>query len=131
YWREAPRDGIRLTTSHGPVSRSDAPRAHRGREEDRPHGHGHPQHLRPPDALRSRPRLSAGDYEAAAPEVDHSRADLVPERGHEHRLPEGERGLNLGRMGGRERRPRARLWETMALLGHARWPHDRPDRRSS
>ena len=42
-----------------------------------------------------------------------------------------ERRHDLGRMGRRERRPRPGLRHAVALLGGARRPHDRPDRRRS
>ena len=38
-----------------------------------------------------------------------------------------QRRFHLGRLGGRERRPRPRLRQAVALLGRARRPHHRPD----
>ena len=41
-------------------------------------------------------RLSARHDQAAASQVDRSRADLVSQRRHQHRLSQGERRFDLG-----------------------------------
>ena len=112
----------------GTLSRSAAPRARSRHRKGRPHRHRHAQRVRLADALRPGARLSAGHHQEAAPEVDRARADLVPARRHQHRLPEGKRRAHLGRMGRRERRPRPGLRRAMARLAQRRRRRGRPDR---
>ena len=115
--RRAPifREGINAR-----LSRSIARSARNRRRQGRPHRHRRALAVRPADPVRSARGLSARHDQAAAPEVDRARADLVPERRHQHRLSQGQRRFDLGRMGGRERRPRPGLRQAMALLGRAR-----------
>ncbi len=56
------------------------------------------------------------------------RAAVVPARRHQRALAAGARRHDLGRMGRRQRRPRAGLRLPVAPLAHARRARDRPDR---
>ena len=59
--------------------------------------------------------------------VDRPRAAVVPEGRDQHRLPEGQQGRHLGRVGRRGRRPRPGLRQAVAQLGRRRRRRDRPD----
>ncbi len=92
----------------------------RSRKRHRPAGpdrHGHAVAVRPSDAVRSRRGISAADHQEAAPQIDHLRAAVVPARRDQCALAAGARGHDLGRMGRRERRSRAGLWQPVAS-----WP---------
>ncbi len=92
------------------------------RREERSHRHRHPQRVWLADAFQPGRRLPAGHHQEAAPALDHPRAAVVPEGRHQHRLPEGQPGADLGRVGRRERRSRPGLRQAVAQLGHRRWP---------
>ena len=100
-----------------------------GRAQGRPHRHRHAQRVRASDALRPRRGLPPRHHQEAAPQVDHPRADLVPGRRHQHRLPREARRDDLERVGRRERRPRPRLRQAVALLGEPGRADHRPDHR--
>ena len=61
--------------------------------------------------------LPAGHHQEAAPALDRARAAVVPAGRNQHRLPEGQQGRHLGRMGRRERRARPGLRQAVAPLG--------------
>ena len=61
--------------------------------------------------------LSAADDQEGAHEVDHPRAPVVPARRDQRALAAGSRRDDLGRMGGRERRARARSTATSGAAG--------------
>ena len=48
---------------------------------------------------------------------------------HQHQIPQGQRRLDLGRMGRRQWRSRPGLWLAVALLAGAGRPQHRPDRQ--
>ena len=58
--------------------------------------------------------------EEGPPQVDHPRAALVPARRHEHRVPEGARRQDLGRVGRRRPASSGRSTATVALLADGR-----------
>ncbi len=91
-----------------------------------PDRHRHAVGLRPAAALRPRRRLPAGDDQEAAPEIHRARAALVPPRRHQRRLPARPGRHDLGRVGRRSGRPRARLRAPVALLGGRGRAHPRP-----
>ena len=62
-------------------------------------------------------------------QVDHPRAALVPARRDQRPLPARPRRHDLGRVGRRRRRARARLRRAVALVARRGRPHARPDRR--
>ena len=75
-------------------------------------------------------RLSAADHQEAPPASSIIvRAAVVPARRHQRRLAAGARRHDLGRMGRRERRPRAGLRLAMARLADRRTAAHRPDRQ--
>ncbi len=88
-----------------------------GRGPQRPHRGGHPQPVRLADALRSGRGLSPAHHQEAAPALDRARAAVVPEGGHQRRLPARERGADLGRLGGTGRGAGAGLRQAVAGLG--------------
>ena len=69
------------------------------RAEVRPHGHGHPERVRPPDALRPARGLPARHHQEGALPVDRLRAALVPARRRNVALAAGARRHDLGRVG--------------------------------
>ena len=101
-----------------------------GAREDRPHRHRHAVGVRPSDALQPGRRLSAGDDQEAASEIDHLRAALVPQRRHQHQISQRPRRAHLGRMGRRARRSRPGLRPAMAVVAGARRRRHRPDGES-
>ena len=121
--------GAALSSKRGPVRGLRAPRARRGRAEERPHRHRDRQHVRLPDALRPRRRLPARDDEEGALPVGRVRAPLVPARRLERALAAGARRHDLGRVGRRGRRARPRLRRAVAQLADAGRRPRRPDRR--
>jgi thymidylate synthase len=59
--------------------------------------------------------------------LDHPRAALVPEGRDQHRLPEGQQGQHLGRVGRRERRTRAPCTASSGASGKPPTADGRPD----
>ena len=72
--------------------------------------------------------IPAGHHQEAAPALDHPRAAVVPAGRDQHRLPEGQQGRHLGRVGRRQRRPRPGLRQAVATLDRRGRQRDRPDR---
>ena len=72
-----------------------------------------------PDAVRPARGFPAGHDQEGAPEVDRRRAAVVPQGRHQHRLSEGQRRDDLGRMGRRQRRARPGLRLPVALVARA------------
>ncbi len=67
--------------------------------EIRPHGHRHPQPVRPPAALRPQRRFPAHHHQEGAHQVGDLRAAVVPARRLERPVAAGARRHHLGRMG--------------------------------
>ena len=97
------------------------------RKEDRT-GTGTLSRLRPPDALRPARRLPARDDEEGALPLGLRRAAVVPARRHQREVAPGPRRHDLGRVGRRDRRPRADLRLPVALVARARRAPHRPAR---
>ena len=72
--------------------------------------------------------LSAADDQEDPPQVGDPRAAVVPPRRDQCALAAGARGQDLGRVGRRERRPRAGLRQPVALVAGREGRDDRPDR---
>ena len=80
-------------------------------------GTGTLQRLRPPDALRPDRGVPAGDDQEGAHPVGLRRAAVVHARRHQRQVAAGPRHLHLGRVGRRQRRPRARSTATSGARG--------------
>ena len=85
--------------------------------QGRPHGHRHAQRLRPPDAVRPRRGLPARDHQEDAHPVGRSPSCCGSSRRHQRQVAAGQRRHDLGRVGRRQRRPRARSTATSGARG--------------
>ena len=119
----------RYRRSDGAVRGLRPPRLANGAAQGRPHGHGHGERLRPPDALRPVRGVPARDDQEGALQVGGRRAPLVPARRLERPLAPGARRDDLGRVGGRGRRARPRLRRAVAQLADTGRRTRRSDRR--
>ncbi len=97
----------------------------RGARKDDRTGTGNLERIRPPDALRSRAGISAGNHQENAPALHHPRTAVVPHRRHQCRLSARARRQHLGRMGGPRRKSGAGVRQAMAQLARGRRPHHR------
>ena len=80
-------------------------------------GHRHAKRLRPPDAVRPRRGLPAGDDEEDPHPVGLRRAAVVPARRHQRQVAQGPRHLDLGRVGRRRTATSARSTATSGAPG--------------
>ena len=110
---------LAIQFAHATVPRPPAANPRRRRGQGRPHRHRHAERLRPPDAVRPGRRLSAGDDEEGASEVDHLRAAVVSARRDERSLSQRARRHDLGRVGRRAGRARPGVRLPVAIVDRA------------
>ena len=96
----------------------------------RPHWHRYPLGVRLSDALRPFGRFSPSYDQKTTSQVNNIRTAVVFARGHQHRLPEGTRSEDMGRMGRRRRKSRPCVRRPVAFVAFSRRTCDRPDIRS-
>ena len=128
---------------HDPISRYPQTNPLRRYTLRRPYRRRHNLHLRAPITLLPLQRcprrtpsihqrrhtswLPRNHHQKTTPPLHHPRTPLVPQRRNQHRLPQRKQCTHLGRMGRRQRRPRASLRLAMEIMGFARWFNNRPD----